>query len=223
MQPIEGYTDEQLIDAFLAEKKKHRMTQTKAAQAAGIAQATVSDWTRGQRRPLQPETRKALESYLRAQRGVPSAPPQPWPLDAPASELGHRLDAIERMDADEVLKLLRIEAVSCAYRAAAWYEAEAAARVRAEALREAERASLARSEVIGRTEESAARRTEEMRRAAGGGTVTSPGPSVGEPISPEEAAAHGAEHPPQPEEDREDGADRHPDSEASGDAPEGSE
>lgn len=71
MQPIEGYTDEQLIDAFLAEKKKHRMTQTKAAEAAGVAQATVSEWTRGQRRPLQPETRKALESYLRAQRGSP--------------------------------------------------------------------------------------------------------------------------------------------------------
>ena len=55
-------SDSDLIEAFVA--ASDGLSQTAAAEAAGVGQNTISRWRRGDRGKLQARTRAALVSYL---------------------------------------------------------------------------------------------------------------------------------------------------------------
>jgi hypothetical protein len=179
VKPVEQLDNAELIAEFVKWAKQARLTQASAAEAVGVSQATTSEWWRKIYRELQPDTRRAVEVFVREKRGEGSVPNeaaaaahQEALLGEGSRELWRQLDRIEaQANLTETMKILKVQEIAAAIRAEAMREAEGAAKIRAEAILEAERGTRQRSEAIKEEAQSAGARTLALR-GEGPGTVS---------------------------------------------------
>lgn len=171
-----------LADSLQALLDSRGHTAYRAAKVTGLGYATIHGLLAGKRTNPSRETLQtiseaygvSIDSLLPQDGGGPESGagvvrepgPKTYPPTADAKELeadtdeevidlGRRLDAIENSDLTEVLKIVKIEALSAAVRAdQARIEARAAV-IRARAIERAEGSAESRARAIERAEESA--------------------------------------------------------------------
>jgi transcriptional regulator with XRE-family HTH domain len=146
------------------------LTLKQAAEAIGSKrEATVADYEAGKKTPDAWRIARLAEAFGVSADGLLGRVSE---VTTAAFDLAARLDAIERADLSESVKIMKMDALTSLVRWEAMREAEQAARVRAEALRSAEAAAEQRARAARRAEATAAARARAVALPSGGSHVS---------------------------------------------------